>query len=267
MAVYGFKENKCKKQLNMVVSKVLDTVGWYRVACIESTGAYLINIYNRHGSGGSTSATFLVNMASTTPCITNLSSINKNSINIITGARVVLDNELFYLEIYYNREGGNNVYVDVITETKVSMINFEIPTDTATVLYEIPIGKMIITNSNGTVTKFPDGTMICRTTIDKTNFLQETNSGREMQGLTFYNSKIYNWFFPDEFYDNDIQVLVQVAHNSSNSVRTHTATVDYNNTTKTSTNIQLHCLLGFTENDNGYIGLSKVHAVAVGRWK
>ena len=122
-----------------------------------------------------------------------------------------------------------------------------------------------ITNENGTAIKFPDGTMICRTTLSKEKFLNSETLSTNVQGISIYRSSAPVWNFPISFADANIQISITTGTLFSGS---RLAFRRLNgNLTKSSVEIQLLGLEDFTANATGYTNLNKVYVTAIGRWK
>ncbi len=122
-----------------------------------------------------------------------------------------------------------------------------------------------ITNENGTAIKFPDGTMICRTTLSKEKFLNSETLSTNVQGISIYRSSAPVWSFPVSFADANIQISITTGTLFSGS-RLAFGRVN-GNLTKSSVEIQLLGLEDFTANATGYTNLNKVYVTAIGRWK
>ena len=125
-----------------IVTKSLDTQGWYRVAKLEQKG-YLVNIHTLYNNTNNMSTMLAINITYRNAKIAELSTKENASWPIISSARVVLDtdNET-YLEIYYNFSVSNTVYVELSGNTShAEMLNFEATTNTVTVLDEFSIGR------------------------------------------------------------------------------------------------------------------------------
>ena len=122
-----------------------------------------------------------------------------------------------------------------------------------------------ITNENGTAIKFPDGTMICRTTLSKEKFLNSETLSTNVQGISIYRSSAPVWNFPVSFADANIQISITTDTLFSGS-RLAFGRVN-GNSTKSSAEIQLLGLEDFTANATGYTNLNKVYVTAIGRWK
>ena len=130
----------------MVVSKSLNTAGWYRVAKYNVYGtfgkSFIINISTRYVNTNNMTASSIVNFINNKVKITNISSLIHNS--VVDKIRVVRDNDEYFVEIHYAYNAANSVYVDIFNQhlhdtIKLSMLDFEAPTDTATVLDELAI--------------------------------------------------------------------------------------------------------------------------------
>ena len=122
-----------------------------------------------------------------------------------------------------------------------------------------------ITNENGIAIKYPDGTMICRTTLSKEKFLNSETLSISVQGITIYRSAAPVWNFPVSFIDANIQISITTDTSFSGS-RLAFGRVN-GNLTKSSVEIQLLGLEDFTANKLGYTNLNKVYIIAIGRWK
>ena len=122
-----------------------------------------------------------------------------------------------------------------------------------------------ITNENGTAIKFPDGTMICRTTLSKEKFLNSETLSTNVQGISIYRSSAPVWNFPISFAAANIQISITTGTLFSGA-RLAFGRVN-GNLTKSSVEIQLLGLEDFTANATGYTNLNKVYVTAIGRWK
>lgn len=121
-------------------------------------------------------------------------------------------------------------------------------------------------NDNGSYVKFSDGTMICRKTIPKENFLTTQTNVTAVQGISIYRSGAYLWNFPVAFIDTDIQINVQTV-TLLNGTRFAQGRINGGSVTKTGVQIQVLGLEGFLENEVGYTNLSAVQVTAFGKWK
>lgn len=271
MAVHGFKNNKCKEEVipKKVITKSLSAAGWYRVAKLQSTrGSFIADINTSYNANSNMTTTLLIDLAYLKAKITQLGSI----VNIkgISKARVTMEktepeNE-YYLEIYYDLSSRNAVNIGMINlENACTVLNFETPTNTATVLDELHLGETTITNNNGTATKFPDGTMMCRTTVPKEKFKNSSSYSTVAQGINIYRSNVFDWTFPVEFIDTDIQIELSVSNNAG-GCRFCFPRVN-GGINKRNAQIQLLGFEDFTENALGYTTLNEVYVTAVGRWK
>lgn len=133
-------------------------------------------------------------------------------------------------------------------------------------LEEIENGKNIetITNDNGTATKFPDGTMLCRKTVPKEELATTQVNSFEVQGITIHRSGAYNWTFPVPFIDDNVQVFTDV-HNSPSNSRLHISR--NNGVSRNTTQIQILSLESMIDSGVGYKNLLNVYVSAIGRWK
>ncbi|MBQ8043836.1 MAG: hypothetical protein IJ272_06790, partial [Clostridia bacterium] len=123
------------------VSKQVETAGWYRIAKYNELGAtaesFIVNIDTRYNSNENMSVTLNVNLSYKKATITNLSSNIRYS--VVNKVRVVQEEDATYLEIYYRHSVKNFVFVEILNQGSFSILNFEAPTDSATVLHEINI--------------------------------------------------------------------------------------------------------------------------------
>lgn len=163
----------------MVVQKILNTAGWYRVAKYEETEtagngqnamSFIAIINTRYGNNANMSAILGINIVYSYAKITNLSSKARDNA-VITKARVVSDNGVEYLEIYYNANQGNLVSVNIIGQSEydnrnnIAMLDFEAPIDIVTVLDELSIGEFT-TGVEYATNEFLDGKRIYKKRIN-----------------------------------------------------------------------------------------------------
>lgn len=123
---------------------------------------------------------------------------------------------------------------------------------------------IITSNANGTATKFPDGTMICRTILDKSIWSSTSSNSSIVQGLTIYRTSSYSWTFPEEFYDTNI--VVQITPDVNGGDKTQFPIIN-STPTKTKVNIQMVGLKPYYNSGSGYEELHAIHVTAIGRWK
>ena len=133
-------EGKIEK---MAISKSLTTAGWYRVAKTKLQDVYatslLLNINTLFENEGSVSVTLNVNTVYEKAKIETVNNKITGS-SVISKARVVKENGCLYIEVYYAINLKNTVYIDIIEQqNNYTMLDFEAPTNTATVLDEITI--------------------------------------------------------------------------------------------------------------------------------
>ena len=128
----------------MVVSKELNTAGWYRVAKYNNNGttsiAFMLNISSLYDYKNNISASMMINITYEKSRITPISTVI--SYPVITKARIVKENNIYYIEVYYADNTRNPIYIDILNPKgtlALSTLDFEAPTDTATVLDEIDI--------------------------------------------------------------------------------------------------------------------------------
>lgn len=153
--ITGFDENMNEVEVipKQKVKKNLNAIGWYRVAELDNNpdnrvgnygGAFLVNIYLMYNNSNNMSAMLGVNLTYNKAKITNLStSINTK---VITQVRVTHENGKVFLEIYYNSNTSNTVNVEIIQQSEqCTMLDFESPTDTETVLTTLAINESGIT--------------------------------------------------------------------------------------------------------------------------
>ena len=121
-----------------------------------------------------------------------------------------------------------------------------------------------ITNENGTAIKFSDGTMICRHTISKEEFMIASDLNAAAQGINIYRSNNPKWNFPVSFIDENIQVQANV---NNSTIGTRLTFVRLANISRALIEIQLLGLESFTETGDAYKNLKEVYITATGCWK
>lgn len=126
-----------------VVSEKINTAGWYRVA--KWNGQYgvglIANVSTNYNKNNNMSTSLLINSTDKTAKV-NIMNTQINSANIISKVRITLEGNTQYLEIYYNVSTENGVHVEILEQyhnSQLEMLDFEAPTDTATVLDELLI--------------------------------------------------------------------------------------------------------------------------------
>lgn len=147
-----------------IVATNLSTAGWYRVAKYNNDGqnsiAFILNINSRFSNNNNQSATINVNIIYNKAKLTTIASlVNRNTVSKV---RVVQENGICYIEVYYNASAQNPILIDILSQkqydsTVISMLNFEAPTDTAKVLDELVIET---SNAITTGTEFETGRVI-----------------------------------------------------------------------------------------------------------
>lgn len=162
--IANLEEKIATKIDKKVVATNLSTAGWYRVAKYNNNGqnsiAFLLNINSRFSNNSNQSATINVNITYNKAKLTTIASlVNRNTVSKV---RVVQENGICYIEVYYNASAQNPILIDIISQkqydsTVISMLNFEAPTDTATVLDELAIET---SNAITTGTEFETGRII-----------------------------------------------------------------------------------------------------------
>jgi hypothetical protein len=163
-------DNKLDK---MVVAKGLTTSGWYRVAELSSRGSYIVDVNTSYNNDNNMSATLLIDTAHLKAKITLLN--NMINVKVISQARVVLENSKYYLEIYYNVSRQNVAYISILNQMGLcTMLDFEAPTDTATVLDELSIGEFT-TGVEYATNEFLDGKRIYKKRINCSNLPSNTS--------------------------------------------------------------------------------------------
>lgn len=120
------------------------------------------------------------------------------------------------------------------------------------------------TNNNGNYVKFSDGTMICSAFLDKTRFLNSSNTYSTAQNINIYRSNSPQITFPQQFIDNNI-ILNITPSTSTNGTRISWSR--YYNITKSNVEIQLLGLEPYIENGVAYTNLLGVSYIAIGKWK
>lgn len=166
---YNVDEAKIEK---MVVSKSLDTAGWYRIAKLNGYGkgaiSLLLNINTWYSNNNNISHTVAVNITKDKARLTSFAGMSNSE--IINKARATLENGIIYIEIYYSANSGNAVGIDIVNQKvwnayEMSMLDFEAPTDTATVLDELSIGEFT-TGKEYATNEFIDGKRVYKKRID-----------------------------------------------------------------------------------------------------
>lgn len=162
--IANLEEKIATKIDKKVVATNLSTAGWYRVAKYNNNGqnsiAFLLNINSRFSNNSNQSATINVNITYNKAKLTTIASlVNRNTVSKV---RVVQENGICYIEVYYNASAQNPILIDIISQkqydsTVISMLNFEAPTDTATVLDELVIET---SNEITTGTEYETGRII-----------------------------------------------------------------------------------------------------------
>jgi len=149
------KQNGTETAINtkldkMVISKNLNVAGWYRVAKYNNAGTYaksfIVNLNTSYSNSNNCSIILAVNISYTIQKISVINSV-QGALSI-TKARLVKENDNTFLEIYYHPSVVNRVFVDIINQDlpnsrSVTLLEFEAPTDTATLLYQINIPETI----------------------------------------------------------------------------------------------------------------------------
>lgn len=121
-----------------------------------------------------------------------------------------------------------------------------------------------ITNENGTAIKFSDGTMICRHTIPKEEFMVISDLNAVAQGINIYRSNNPKWNFPVLFIDENVQVQANV---NNSTIGTRLTFVRLANISRALIEIQLLGLESFVETGDAYKNLKEIYITAIGRWK
>ena len=122
-----------------IVEKRLEKHGWYRVA-INDTNALssFIHIYSTFNNNVNESITLLLNLYYSDARLKNISTLNQSN---ITKVRIVKgEDEKNYFEIYYSRDVGNRITIDILETANFKLMDFEETTEqTGTVTTELEI--------------------------------------------------------------------------------------------------------------------------------
>lgn len=120
------------------------------------------------------------------------------------------------------------------------------------------------TANNGTYIKFYDGSMICRGTIPRDNFLSTQSYYTTVQNIKIYRSNNPTITFPKPFINVSYQVELTI-HNGLAGTRLHLSRI----ADKQADGFvpQLLALEDFTSEAVGYTNLVGVEYIAIGRWK
>lgn len=120
------------------------------------------------------------------------------------------------------------------------------------------------TNSNGSWTKFEDGTLIYRKIVSKENFLTSSELKTTVQGIDIFRSEIATLSLPLNFIDTNYTVSIAI---NNDIVGSRAMLPKIHSKDTNMIRIQLIGLESFTSSGVGYTNLNSVDVIAIGRWK
>lgn len=166
-----------------------------------------------------------------------------------------------YIRISFNYDDTTTVTQSIIDSMQFQVEEGDIHTDYVECKnFGIQNGN----NSNGSWTKFEDGTLIYRKIVSKENFLASSELKTTVQGIDIFRSEIAMISLPLNFIDTNYTVSIAI---NNGIVGSRAMLPKIHSKDTNAIRIQLMGLESFTSSGVGYTNLDGVDVIAIGRWK
>lgn len=166
-----------------------------------------------------------------------------------------------YIRISFNYDDTTTVTQSIIDSIQFQVEEGDIHTDYVECKnFGIQNGN----NSNGSWTKFEDGTLIYRKIVSKENFLTSSELKTTVQGIDIFRSEIATLSLPLNFIDTNYTVSIAI---NNDIVGSRAMLPKIHSKDTNMIRIQLIGLESFTSSGVGYSNLNSVDVIAIGRWK